>query len=139
MTIQFDKIDGLYTESQRRIAEVIRDVFPDVRLMRLDPLHPDFNPDKPFALVHEPEFMPAYTIRNVHEREIDARLLAELMENNTRDPNSTISRLQILEMAQAAVRAKAEVEWREERNDILKSMMKSKKNTYTHDGKTLRK
>lgn len=141
--IEFDKIDGLYTESQRRIAEVIRDVFPSVRLMRLDSLHPAFNPEQPFALVDEPKLigrdLPSYVIRTLRESEIDARLLAELLENNTHNPDSKVNRLQILEMAEAAIRAKAEVEWMEERRDVMKSIMKSNKNTYKHDGKVLRK
>lgn len=141
--IEFDKIDGLYGEHQRRIAEVIRDVFPSVRLMRLDALHPSFDPERPFALVDEPKLvgrdLPSYVIRTLRESEIDARLLAELLENNTHDPNATVNRLDILQMAEAAVKAKAEVEWMEERRDVMKSIMKSNKNTYKHDGKVLRK
>ena len=137
--IEFDKIDGLYSGHQRRIAEVIRDIFPTVRLIRLDSTHPSFNPQQPFALVDEPDFMPAYVIKTLREEQIDSRLIAELMENNTHDPNSTISRLQLLEMADAALKAKQEVEWMEERRDVMKSMMKSTKSTYTHNGKVLRK
>jgi len=141
--IEFDKIDGLYSSSHRRIAEIINDVFPSVRLMRLDALHPSFDPQRPFALVDEPKLigrdLPSYVIRTVRESEIDARLLAELLENNTHDPNSTVNRLELLGMAEAAIKAKAEVEWMEERRDVMKSIMKSNKNTYKHDGHTLRK
>lgn len=141
--IEFDKIDGLYTQAQRRIAEVIRDVFPNVRLIRLDSLHPSFTPERPFALVDEPKLigrdLPSYVIRTVAEYEIDARLLAELIENNTYDPNATVNRLDILEMAQAAIKAKQEVEYMEERRDVMKSIMKSKKHEYKHDGKVLKR
>jgi hypothetical protein len=141
--IEFDKIDGLYTQAQRRIAEVIRDVFPNVRLIRLDALHPSFTPERPFALVDEPKLigrdLPSYVIRTVAEYEIDARLLAELIENNTYDPNATVNRLDILEMAQAAIKAKQEVEYMEERRDVMKSIMKSKKHEYKHDGKVLKR
>lgn len=137
--IDFSRIDGLYSPYQRRVSEVIRDVFPTVRLLRLEFGHPDFNPDRPFALVDEPLGAPSYVIRTLHESEIDHRLLAELLRNNIHDPNSEISKLQLLEMAEAAMEAKREQEWREERKDILKSAMKSHKSTWTHDGKTLRK
>ena len=141
--IEFDKIDGLYTESQRRVAEVIRDVFPSIRLMRLDALHPNFNPEAPFALVDEPKLigrdLPSYVIRTLKENQIDARLLAELVENNLNDPNSKVNRLQILEASQKLIDVKREVEWMEERKDVMKSIMKSKKNEYRHDGKVLRK
>lgn len=137
--INFARIDGLYTEHQRRVARVITDVFPTVRLIRMEPGHPSFDPERPFALVDEPNMSAPYHIRNVAESEIDARLLAWLLENNMHDPNSKANRLQLLEMAEAALDAKREEEWRAERKDILKSAMKSNKHTWSHDGKTLRK
>lgn len=137
--IQFDKIDGLYSDFQRRIAAVIRDIFPTVRLLKLDSLHPSFSPERPFALVDEPNLAPAYVIKALKESEIDERLIAFLVENNLHDSNSKVNRLGILEMAQKAVEAKRELEWLEERKDVMKSIMKSKKNEYRHNGKVLRK
>ena len=137
--IEFDKIDGLYTDFQRRIASVIRDIFPTVRLIRLDSLHPSFTPERPYALIDEPHLLPSYVIRTLKESEIDERLIAFLVENNLADSNSKVNRLDILAHAQKAVQAKAEVEWMEERKDIMKSIMKSKKHEYRHDGKVLRK
>jgi hypothetical protein len=139
--INFAQIDGLYTDQQRRVAAVIKDVFPTVRLIRMEPGHPQFNPEMPFALIDEPNFPGAqpYLITNIHEAEIDHRLVARLIENNMHDPNSKVNKLQLLEMAHAALEAKREEEWRAERKDILKSAVKSKKHTWSHDGKTLRK
>ena len=141
--IEFDKIVGLYSPLHRRIAEIISDVFPSVRLMRIDSLHPNYEPERPFALVDEPKLigrdLPSYVIRTMRESEIDARLLAELLENNTQDKDAKVNRLELLGMAEAAIKAKAEVEWMEERRDVMKSIMKSNKNTYKHDGHTLRK
>jgi len=137
--IEFNKIDGLYTDYQRRVAAVIKDIFPTVRLIKLDSLHPSFNPEQPFALVDEPHMLPSYVIRTLPESEIDHRLVAWLVDNNTADPNSKVNRLHILEMAHRAVEAKREVEWLEEWRDVMKSIMKSKKHEYKHDGKVLRK
>ena len=137
--IEFDKIDGLYTEKQRRVAAVIKDIFPTVRLIRLDSLHPAFTPEQPFALIDEPHMLPPYLIRTLPESEIDHRLVAWLVDNNMNDPDSKVNKLDILEMAHRAVEAKREVEWMEERRDVMKSIMKSKKSTYTHDGHVLRK
>jgi hypothetical protein len=137
--ISFDKIDGLYTDFQRRIASVIKDIFPTVRLLRLEALHPSFSPERPYALVDEPHMAPPYVIKTLKESEIDERLIAFLVENNLADPNSKANRLAILEMAQKAVEAKREIEWLEERKDIMKSIMKSKKHEYRHNGKVLRK
>jgi hypothetical protein len=137
--INFARIDGLYTEDQRRVARVIADLFPTVRLIRMEPGHPSFDPERPFALVDEPNLAPPYHIRNLAESEIDARLVAWLAENNTHDPNSKVNRLQLLEMANALLRAKEEQEYLEERKDLMKSAMSSKKHTWTHNGKTIRK
>lgn len=137
--IDFSRIDGLTNDSQRRVAEVIRDMYPEVRLVRLQDGHPEFNAQRPFALIHEPNLLPPYVISTFPESEVDARMVAWLVENNMQDPNSKASRLRILEMAERAMNAKREVELMEERKDVMKSIMKSKKHEYRHDGKTLRK
>jgi hypothetical protein len=137
--INFARIDGLYTEEQRRVARVISDLFPTVRLIRMEPGHPAFDPERPFALVDEPNLAPPYHIRNMAESEIDARLVAWLAQNNTHDPNSQVNKLQLLEMSNALLKAKEEQEYLEERKDLMKSAMASKKHTWTHNGKTLRK
>jgi hypothetical protein len=137
--IEFDKIDGLYSGDHRRVAEVIGDLFPTVRLIRVDALHPAYNPEMPFALVDEPHMLPPYVIRYMRESEVDQRLVAWLVENNMHDPNSKVNRLKILEMAEAAMKAKRELEWMGEKKDIMKSIMKSKKHEYRHDGKVLTK
>jgi hypothetical protein len=135
--IEFDKIDGLYSTDHRRVAEVISDLFPTVRLIKVDSLHPSYDPERPFALVDEPHLLPPYVIRYMKESEVDQRLVAWLVENNMRDPNSKVNRLQILEMAEAAMKAKRELEWMGEKKDMMKSIMKSKKHEYRHDGKVL--
>ncbi len=137
--INFGRIDGLYTEEQRRVARVISDLFPTGRLIRMEPGHPSFDPQRPFALVDEPNLAPPYHIRNLAESEIDARLVAWLAQNNMHDPNSQVNKLQLLEMSNALLRAKEEQEYLEERKDLMKSAMASKKHTWTHNGKTLRK
>jgi hypothetical protein len=137
--IEFDKIDGLYSGEHRRVAEVISDLFPTVRLIRVDSLHPAYNPEMPFALVDEPHLLPPYVIRYMRESEVDQRLVAWLVENNMHDKDSKVNRLRILEMAEAAMKAKRELEWMEEKKDMMKSVMSSRKNEYRHDGKVLRK
>jgi hypothetical protein len=137
--INFARIDGLHSDHQRRVAATIADVFPTVRLLRMEPGHPSFDPQRPFALVDEPNLAPPYHIRNVAESEIDHRLLAWLLENNMHDPNSQVNKIQLLEMAHAALEARREEEYRAEKKDIMKSIMKSNKNEYRYNGKTLRK
>jgi hypothetical protein len=137
--INFAQIDGLYTEQQRRVAALVKDLFPTVRLLRMESGHPSFDPERPFALVDEPHMLPPYHIRNLAESEIDHRLVAWLAENNMHDPNSPVNRIQLLEMSYALLKAKEEDDWHKEKADIMKSAMKSNKNSWTHDGRTLRK
>lgn len=136
--INFAQIDGLYTDHQRQVARVIKDLFPTVRLIRMEPGHPSFDPERPFALIDEPAMQLPYHIRNVHESEIDHRLIAWLVDNNNHDPNSKANRLQLLEMANKLLNAKRDEEWQAEKKDMLASAMKAK-HSWTHDGKTLRK
>lgn len=136
--INFAQIDGLYNDHQRRVAAVIRDIYPTVRLIRMEPGHPSFDPERPFALVDEPPLQPPYHIRNLHESEIDHRLVAWLVDNDMRNANSQVNKIQLLEMSHALMEAKKEEEWRAEKKDILKSAMASK-GTWKHDGQILRK
>lgn len=139
--LDFSRIGGLYNSEHRRIAQVIQDVFPSVHLVRMEPTMEGFNPERPYGLFDRPADLnlPHYLIRTVAESEIDHRLLAELIKNNMHDPNSEVSKIQLLEMAYALTEAKREEEILAEKKDLMKSMMSSKKHTYTHNGQTLRK
>jgi hypothetical protein len=81
--------------------------------------------------------LPPYVIRYMKESEVDQRLVAWLVENNMQDTNSKASRLRILEMAEAAMKAKRELEWMEEKKEVMSSIMSSKKHEYRHNGKVL--
>lgn len=105
----------------------------------MEPGHPSFDPNRQFALVDEPDMAPPYHIRNLAESEIDHRLVAWLADNNMRDGESAVNKLHLLEMSHALLKAKEEAEWHAEKADIMKSAMTSKKHSWTHDGKTLRK
>lgn len=137
--IEFDKIDGLYSTDHRRVSEIISDLFPTVRLIRVDSLHPAFNPEQPFALIDEPHMLPPYVIRYLKESEVDQRLIAWLVENNMQNKDSKVNKLRILEMAEAAMKAKRELEWREEKKDMMSTIMSSNKHEYRHNGKVIRK
>lgn len=137
--LDFSRIDGLTHEYQRRVAKVIKDMYPTVRLLKLVPGHPSFNPEKPYALVDEPELLPPYVIRTLHESQIDARLVAELAMGDNQNPDATANKWEILAQAEKALQMKAELEYYEERKDLLKSMVKSNKHEYKHDGQILRK
>jgi hypothetical protein len=136
--LDFSRIDGLTHEYQRRVAKVIKDMYPTVRLLKLVPGHPDFNPEKPYALVDEPELLPPYVIKTLHESQIDARLVAELAMGDSLN-NDQIDKWDVLAKAQEALDMKAELEYYDERKDLLKSMVKSNKHEYKHDGQILRK
>lgn len=137
--MDFSRIDGLHHEYQRRVAKVIKDMYPSVRLLKLEPGHPAFNPDKPYALVDEPELLPPYVIKTLNESQIDARLIAELAMGDNQNPDSVANKWDILAQAEQAIQMKSELEYYEERKDLLKSMVKSNKHEYKHDGQILRK
>lgn len=137
--LRLDRINGLHTDHLRRVAEVIREVYPTVVLKKLEPGHPSFNPERPFALEEQPNLTQPYIIRTMAESEVDHRLLAWLLANDMANKDSAANKLELLEMSEALLRAKAELDWEEERKDMMKSMLKSNKHEYRHGGKTLRK
>lgn len=135
----FDRIDGLYNDHQRRIAQILRDYDPTLRLLRLDSTHPSFSHERPFAVVCEPPITTPYVVFSLAESEIDHRVLARIMEGDLQKSGSTANRLELLEMAEKLTRAKQEADWEEEKKDLLRSMLKSGKHEYRHGGKVLRK
>ncbi|MFM5968607.1 MAG: hypothetical protein ACKOQ8_06185 [Micrococcales bacterium] len=137
--IMFNRLDGLHTDHQRRIAQIVRDYDPTLRLMLLEGTHPNYNPEKPFAVVCEPPITTPYVVFNLAESEIDHRVLARIIEGDMTKAGSTVNRLELLEMAERVTRAKAEADYEEEKKDLLRSMLKSGKHSYRHGGKTLRK
>ena len=125
------------SEEHRRIAEIIADYDPDLRLVFIPPSernHDDPN-EKPFAVAHFPEGKAPYIV--FFADECDHRILERLFTNDTLK-HDVMARLDASHAAQEAIRLKKQMEEEEMKQDIAKSMWRSPLHSYNHNGKKIR-
>ncbi len=140
MLTDFSTLSDMHlpNEEARRVAREIREHWPALRLVRLEPGHPDFDPRRPFALVDlEPRTL-HQVLRVMPESLLNQRLLAELIDQDVRAYGGTTpSRYWALEMAEKKLRDRKREEEREASNDLVLAIMGSNKHTFQyHDGES---
>lgn len=124
-------VDGTFvSQNHLHIAEIINDYDPTLSLAWIpaDKREPG---DAPFAVVHRPLGGPEYVV--FYADQCDERILERLWRNDITKTN-VLSDLESHNAALEAVKLKKEMEEAAERQDLVASIVKSKKNTYKHDG-----
>lgn len=138
--IDFSTLSDLHlpNEVARQTAREIRERWPALRIVRLEPGHPEYDPRRPFALVDTEPRTLHYVLRVLPESLLNQRLLAELIDQEVRSYGGmTPSRYWALEQAEHAMKQRRRREEAAESNDIIASMMGSKLHTFQyHDGTT---
>lgn len=109
------------------VGEVIRDMYPDMHLARLD--------SGKVGLLHVPRDGNApYIVRAMDDSDVNASLLSWIIERDT----TKVDVWQAIEnhnkMAEALELKEQQIRM-EEGSDFLKAVLKSKKHRYYHDGK----
>lgn len=74
---RYADLDG----SARDVAEVLAEFDRDLYIKKLEPNHPYYNPPYVYALLHHPVGMEQYVIRQLMPSQIDARLIADVIES----------------------------------------------------------
>ncbi len=120
------------SENHARIAEIISDYDPTLRLAWIPPEKREPG-DQPFAVIHSPLGRPEYIV--CYSDTIDEKLLERIfsMDSTKNDVWSDIERSQA---AAEALRLKKQMDEMEEANDLRRSIIKSLKHTYRHNGVT---
>ena len=122
----------------QRIAEIIADYDPDLRLLFIPQRDRTAADIYPYAIGHGNDAVGYDIIMYVKEEELDERLLARLWMNDSRK-NDPLHYLEKLEEAREAVQLKEELEKREERMDKAKFMIRSPYHTINMgNGKKIR-
>jgi hypothetical protein len=127
--------DGQWvSQSHMRIAEIIRDYEPTLSLVWI-PIDQRSEADRgrEFAVIHSPIGGPVYTVLHCSADEVDHRLLARLF-NGDLAKNNVLNWLDSIEEAKAIIKAKQDAELAEERQEIVRSIIKSPKSVYKHNG-----
>lgn len=125
---------GSLSIKHERIAEIINDLDPELRLAWIPPDKRSAFDKHPFAIIHMPEDgREPYIALTCSEDEVDERLIAKLIMRDTRQGFS-IDKLDAEDRARRLIEAKDKLEEFEEAAEFAKSVWKSRKSVYRHNG-----
>lgn len=125
--------DGTFISVEhQQIAEIINDYDPTLALVWIPPAKREPG-DQPFAVVHSPLGQQPYVV--FYADECDERLLARVFssDNARQDVLSVMDRNN---QAREILNAKKRMDEAEEKKDIVRSIIKSPKHKYKHNGVT---
>lgn len=122
------------SDSHRRVAEIINDYDSELFLAFVPPQLRELDEQYPFALIHSPQGKPQYVVWKLKESEINEQLLARIWSSDNLK-HDVLGRIEALDAARHAMKLHAEMEAREEANEIGASILKSPLHTYKHNGK----
>ncbi len=130
---------GIISKDHQRIAEIISDYNPELSLAWI-PTADRSEGEKPYCVVHTMVDGSRYPVMFLDEAQLDHRVIAELyMRDMSHAVNADpISWAEAQELAYKTMLAKKEEDEAAERADLAKSILKSKLNTYKHNGKKYR-
>lgn len=113
-----------------RIAEIIQDLDPNLELVYIPTEARSVFDKHPFGVRHK---QGGYMALTCAEDEVDERLVAKLIQGDTRRGNF-LGELEASEAAFRLVQAKEKMEEMEEKREFAHSVLKSPKSTYRHNG-----
>lgn len=133
MDIAIPTEDGRWvSEAHERIARIIQDYDPELFLAYIPPDRREPG-DVPFAILHCPAGRESYIVFTVEH--CDERILERLWATDNRN-GDVLNRLDAHNAALEAVKLKKELDVREERAELVQSIVRSSKSVYKHDGIT---
>lgn len=124
------------SQEHRRIAEIIADYEPTLRLVFIPPSRRDPNNpnEKPFAVAHFPADKEPYIA--FYSDTCDERLLERVFMNDT-SKHDIGARLDAAEAAKESIKLKRRIDELEEQADVARSMWRSPLHSYKHNGKKM--
>jgi len=131
----FSKIGDLNlpNEAARMLAREIRERWPALRLVRLEPNHAEYTPQRPYAIIDTEPRTFNTTLRVYPESMLDHRLLAILIDQDFRNYGGmTPDRYWALEQAGKSLSERERNEAREAQRDFSISLLSSNKSTYKY-------
>lgn len=135
LSIAIPTDDGRWvSEDHERIARIIQDYDPDLHLAYIPPDKREPG-DVPFAVLHTPPGQPGYIVFTAEY--CDERILARLFAGDTAKTD-VLAGIDTHNAALEAIRLKKQMDYEEERSELVKSIVKSPKTVYRHNGVTYR-
>ena len=121
---------GALPAKYERIAEIINDYDPNLELRWIPPADRTVLDREPFAIWNT-QF--DYLVGTFREDEMDHRIIAHLFSINNAN-GSVLDRLEREEAARQALALKEQMDQQEEERAFMKSVIKSNKSVYRHNG-----
>jgi hypothetical protein len=118
------------SQEHQRIAEIINDYEPTLNLVWIPPDKREPG-DSPFAVMHSPLGQPPYIV--FHADECDERIIQRVFAADSKH-HDILTELEINNRAAEAIKLKREMDEAEEKKDVVKSIVKSPKQKYKHNG-----
>lgn len=115
-----------------QIAEVIQDYDSEMYLAWIPPERRIDN-SPPYAVIHHPANLGPYVMFHLNEDELDHRVLARIFRGDI-SKNDVIADIEASDRAKKVLELKQELERKEARLEFIKSVIKSKKHVYRHNG-----
>ena len=128
--------DGHFvSEDHMRIAEIIQDYDPDLRLVWIpNDQRTEADKGREFAVVHKGRDGQDYVVFHLPAEEVDHRLLARLFQSDNHQ-GSVLNYLEAQDQARQIIEAKKQLEAQEEHQEFVKDVLKSPKSRYKHNGR----
>lgn len=124
---------GALSVKHERIAEIIRDLDPNLELCYIPNEARSVFDKHPFGVRHKNGYM----VMTMPEDEVDERVIAKLIARNTATTN-VLGELEAREAALRLVMLKEQMEIQEEKREFAHSVLRSPKSTYRHNGMVFR-
>jgi hypothetical protein len=138
MDIMVPAEDGHWVnEKFARIAEVIQDYDPRMRLVWIPPENrTDQDQTPPYAVIYTNGQGQEHLVFSIREEELDERVLARLFQGDT-GKHDVLADIEAQEKAREVLAYKAKLEKAEERQDFIKTVVGSGKHSFKHNGRVI--
>lgn len=131
LSIAIPTDDGRWvSEDHERIARIIQDYDPELHLAYIPPDSREPG-DVPFAVIHTPVGKRSYVVFTADV--CDERILERLWTSDSQR-SDVLSSIDAHNAALEAIKMKKQMDYEEERNELIKSIVKSPLSVYKHNG-----
>lgn len=123
-------------EKFARIAEIINDFDHRLQLVWIPPENRTQFDIRPYGILHSGDDGQQKMVMLIKEEELDERVIEALFLGDT-TKNNVLERLEAKEQAARVLQYKEEMEAAEERRDFIKTVVKSGKHSFRHNGRVI--
>lgn len=138
----FNEIDRLrdVPEHAHRLARVMADYDPNLYIRKVPELHPQFNPEKPYAVMYGSNSGgESYIIQNYPAYALDERIMADIISADVTKDGGSVEDIVALNAAHEFMKIKQRQEEDEARREVARDLVKlaMSKNYVKHNGKLI--